>query len=203
MAKEDWNSNRTRCDWSEKFVSPSTNQMQNQNQQEFAPSFFPRFRQLTCFFSNFSLNPCDTFFCPDWLIDFYEFGSRLLTEIRLVLTILIFFMFLCNNVLSDLFKLEMGTLDFLELRYRVSSPRQNITLLLQIFFKLSTTFFSSFVFISTHLISSGRLAPQYSHYGKVCREIQQGKKSCLDLFERNKFSQGKVVQSRTDRFHNP
>lgn len=56
-------------------------------------------------------------------------------------------------------------------------------------------FFSSFVFISTHLITSGRLAPQYSHYGKVCREIQQGKKSCLDLFERNKFSQGKVVQS--------
>lgn len=92
--------------------------------------FFPRFRQLTCFFSNFSLNPCDTFFCPDWLIDFYEFGSRLLTEIRSVLTILIFFMFLCNNVLSDLFKLEMGTLDFLELRYRVSSPSQNITLLL-------------------------------------------------------------------------
>lgn len=48
----------------------------------------------------------------------------------------------------------MGTLDFLELRYRVSSPRQNVTLLLQIFFKLSTTFFLSFVFISTHLISS-------------------------------------------------
>ena len=118
--------------------------------------FFPRFRQLTCFFSNFSLNPCDTFFCPDWLIDFYEFGSRLLTEIRLVLTILIFFMFLCNNVLSDLFKLEMGTLDFLELRYRVSSPRQNITLLLQIFFKLSTSFFFfvCFHFNSSHLIRS-------------------------------------------------
>ena len=91
----------------------------------------------------------------------------------------------------------MGTLDFLELRYRVSSPRQNITLLLEIFFKLSTTFFFfvCFHFNSSHLISSGRLAPQYSHYGKVCREIQQGKKSCLDLFERNKFSQGKVVQS--------
>ena len=50
----------------------------------------------------------------------------------------------------------MGTLDFLELRYRVSSPRQNVTLLLQIFFKLSTTFFFfvCFHFYSSHLISS-------------------------------------------------
>ena len=158
------------CEWPRKTGTPTVQgvicpksschlwliRCKTKTNRKFAPSFFPRFRQLTCFFSNFSLNPRDTFFCPDWLIDFYEFGSRLLTEIRLVLTILIFFMFLCNNVLSDLFKLEMGTLDFLELRYRVSSPRQNITLLLQIFFKLSTSFFFfvCFHFNSSHLIRS-------------------------------------------------
>ena len=48
-------------------LSLSTNQMQNQNNRDLVTRVFPRFRQVTCFESEFLMDCCDDFLCSDWL----------------------------------------------------------------------------------------------------------------------------------------
>ena len=47
-------------------LSLSTNQMQNQNNRDLVTRVFPRFRQVTCFESEFLLACYDDFLCSDW-----------------------------------------------------------------------------------------------------------------------------------------
>ena len=100
----------------------STNQMHSQNKSEIIPGVFPRFRRLAYFYFNFYWRPVTLSFALvgcSITLDLVP-GSRPKCAQFLQPH---FFMILCKIVLSCLFYLEMGTLDFLELRYRVSSSR--------------------------------------------------------------------------------